>query len=73
MPVYKCKIRGDSKVRLVRAKTASQACKHLVEAETMTADELAEELGKEGAKLETYSGPADAEDEQPDPAKDSEK
>jgi hypothetical protein len=71
LPVYRCRIRGDDKVRLVQARSQSQAAKHLVDAESVSADEMAELLGK-GTELETYAGPADDGDEPPaDPAKDS--
>lgn len=52
MPVYACKIRGDDKVRIVRAKTQSQAAKHLVDADIMNAEELADAIGK-GSTIET--------------------
>jgi hypothetical protein len=59
MPVYGCKIQGTKDVRIVRAKSAAQARAHLVEAETMSAEELADALSKEGAKLETATAPAE--------------
>jgi hypothetical protein len=58
MPVYGCKIPGVKQRRLVRARSAAQARAYLVDAEPLSADELAEELGKEGAKLETATVPA---------------
>jgi hypothetical protein len=46
MPVYAVRIRGQSEVQLVQAASASQARNHVAEAETVTADELADYVGK---------------------------
>ena len=51
MPIYRCKVRGDTKTRIVRAETAAQARNHIVEVETMTAEQMADEIDK-GAKVE---------------------
>ena len=58
MPVYACKIRGSKKPRIVVAKTASQAAKHVVEVDPISAEELAAEVAK-GTVIET-AGAADA-------------
>lgn len=65
MPVYRCKIAGSTEKRLVRAKSAAQARAHLVEAETISADTLAEEI-ENGTKLETATVSA----EEPEPVGD---
>jgi hypothetical protein len=51
MPVYRCKVRGEKKPRIVRADTAAQARGHLVEVDTMTGEEVADEVEK-GATIE---------------------
>jgi hypothetical protein len=51
MPVYKCKIRGDEAVRIVRADTAAQARNHIVEVDTMTAEQMADAM-ENGATVE---------------------
>jgi hypothetical protein len=53
LPVYSCQIEGTGETRIVRAKSAAQARAHLVKAETLSAEELADALSKDGAKLET--------------------
>lgn len=47
MPVYRCKVRGEDKPRIVRADTAAQARGHLVEVETMTGEEVADAVADE--------------------------
>lgn len=63
MPMYRCKIRGETKTRIVRADTAAQARNHIVDVETMTAEEMADEIDKgatiERAGTETPSGDDD--------------
>ena len=57
MPVYACKIEGSTEVRLVRARSQSQAAKHLVECDSVSAEQMADLIGK-GVKLETAAEPA---------------
>ncbi len=52
MAIYKMTVRGEDKVRLVRAATAAQARDHIVSADAINAEELADLLAS-GAKLET--------------------
>jgi hypothetical protein len=52
MPVYGVKVRGDDKERIVRASSAAKARDHVVEAKAMSADELADAIGK-GSEIET--------------------
>lgn len=59
MPVYLCKIAGTKEERVVRARSAAQARAHLVDAEPLSAEALADALSKEGAKLETATAPAE--------------
>lgn len=63
MPIYRCKVRGENKPRIVRADTAAQARNHIVEAETMTAEEMADAIEQgatvERAGTETPSGDDD--------------
>lgn len=51
MPIYKCQVRGEDKPRLVRAATAAQARSHVVSAETITAEEMADAIDG-GASVE---------------------
>lgn len=51
MPIYKCTVRGEKAPRIVRADTAAQARNHLVECETMTAEQMADAIEK-GATIE---------------------
>lgn len=60
MPVYAVRIRGQSDVRLVKAATASQARNHIVEAETVTAEELADYVD-DGSVIEKATRPVDEE------------
>lgn len=62
MPVYSCTIKGDDKVRLVKASSAAQARTHLVLAETVSAEELADAL-EGGATIEKATAPAEPEPE----------
>lgn len=63
MPVYGCKVRGDEKSRVVIADTAAQARNHIVEANTLTAVQLAE-LVADGATVEKAGDlPADEPEE----------
>jgi hypothetical protein len=71
MPVYSCKIKGEDKVRLVKAASAAQARTHLVEAETVSAEELADAL-EGGATIEKATAPAEPETK-PEPAKETPK
>ena len=54
MPVYKCKVRGEKGERIVRADTAAQARNHIVEVETMTAEQMADAI-ENGATVERAS------------------
>jgi hypothetical protein len=54
MPVYKVAIKGAEQPRLVRATSAAQALRHVADAETVSAEQMAELLGK-GVELETAS------------------
>jgi hypothetical protein len=58
MPVYRCKIRGDKAERIVRADTAAQARNHIVEVETMTAEQMADAI-ENGATVERAAAPAE--------------
>ncbi|MBA2717725.1 MAG: hypothetical protein H0U52_00590 [Chloroflexi bacterium] len=58
MPIYECKVRGENKVRLVKAGTAAQARDHIVEAGPISAERMAE-LIEDGAKLEKVGDPTD--------------
>lgn len=69
MPVYLCKIAGTKEERVVRARSAAQARAHLVDAEPLSAEALADALSKEGAKLETADAPVEAPPAQQAPAK----
>ena len=51
MPVYKIKIRGTDQVRAVRASSMAKCREHIVEAEAITAEELADLLA-DGVVLE---------------------
>lgn len=64
MPVYLCKIRGSEDKHLVRARSQSKAAKHLVDAESLSAESLADHIGK-GLTLETATV---AEDRPAEPA-----
>lgn len=66
MPVYACKIEGSTDVRLVRARSQSQAAKHLVECDSVSAEQMADLIGK-GVKLETAAEPAVQAEEEPAP------
>lgn len=69
MPVYSCKVRGSGKRRIVRAKSAAQARDHIVEAEPMSAEQLADEVGK-GTAIEVAGAPEPAaEDTDGEPGK----
>lgn len=52
MPIYSCKVAGDEKARIVKAKSAAQARAHLVQAEPINAEELADALDG-GGVIET--------------------
>lgn len=52
MPIYGVKVRGEPKERVVRASSAAKARDHVVEAKALTAEELADAIGK-GAEIET--------------------
>lgn len=54
MPVYKVNVKGEANPRLVRATSAAQALRHVADAETVSAEQMAELLDK-GVKLETAS------------------
>lgn len=62
MPIYRCKVRGETKTRIVRADTAAQARNHIVEVETMTAEQMADEIEK-GATVERASKDAPSGDD----------
>lgn len=52
MPIYRATIKDSTaKPRLIRAETAAQARNHIVSVETLTAEEMADELEK-GATVE---------------------
>lgn len=57
MPIYKTTIRGDDKPRLVRAATPAQARAHVVTAESITTDQMADLLA-DGATIETAAAAA---------------
>ncbi len=61
MPVYIVKIRGEETTRIVRASSAAKASDHVVEANALKAEELADEIAG-GAVIETA-----LEDGEPDP------
>lgn len=61
LPIYKCKIDGDSKERIVRAETAAQARNHIVSVETMTAEEMADAI-EHGATIEKAAKPTKADE-----------
>jgi hypothetical protein len=65
MPIYKCTIRGEKKPRIVRADTAAQARGHLVDCETMTAEQMADEVEK-GATIERAGAVEPSEAESPE-------
>lgn len=65
MPIYGVKVRGEPKERVVRASSAAKARDHVVEAKALTAEELADAIGK-GAEIETATEVEPA----PDPAGD---
>lgn len=56
MPIYECQVRGTEKPRLVKAATAAQARDHIVSAEAISAERMAE-LVEQGAKLEKAGEP----------------
>ena len=58
MPIYKATIRGTNDTRIVRAETAAQARNHIVEVETMTAEQMADEI-EGGASVERASKDTD--------------
>lgn len=69
MAVFKLTIRGcDGKPRLVKADSRAQAVAHIVDAETVNANELAD-LIADGAKIERAGDlppePADKSEEKP--------
>lgn len=66
MPVYKCKVLGEEGDRLVRAGSAAQARAHLVQAETVTAEEMAD-LIEGGATVERATATVPAEPQTPPP------
>jgi hypothetical protein len=55
--IYKVSIRGTETVRLVKAATAAQARDHIVSADAISAEQMAE-LIEGGAKLEKAGEPA---------------
>lgn len=59
MPVYGCTIAGTKEKRIVRARSAAQARAHVVKADPLSAEELADALAKEGAKIEVATAPAE--------------
>jgi hypothetical protein len=59
MPIYTTPIRGDDKPRLVRADTPAAARSHIVTAESITTDEMAD-LMAAGATIEVAEKPAAA-------------
>jgi len=61
MPIYGVKVLGEPKERVVRASSAAKARDHVVESKALTAEELADAIGK-GAEIET------ATEAEPDPA-----
>lgn len=65
MPIYGVKVRGEPKECVVRASSAAKARDHVVEAKALTAEELADAIGK-GAEIETATEVEPA----PDPAGD---
>lgn len=78
MPVYSCKIEGTEDVRIVRARSAAQARAHLVDAEPLSAEELADAINN-GSTLETATAPAEeapaeeeSKDEPPQPTAEKE-
>ena len=58
MPVYGCTIQGTKDLRVVRAKSAAQARAHLVDAQPLSAEALADAIGK-GVTLETATAPVE--------------
>lgn len=54
MPIYRVKVKGADKLRLVRATSAAQARNHVAEADAISADEMADLLAS-GVELETAS------------------
>jgi hypothetical protein len=60
MPVYSCTVRGSEDKRLVRAASAAQARAHLVQAETVSAEQMADAIEK-GATVEKANATPTAE------------
>lgn len=58
LPIYELQIRGDDKIRLVKAATSAQARDHIVSAKPIGAERMAE-LTETGVKLEKIANPAD--------------
>lgn len=58
MPIYEMQVRGDDKIRLVKATTAAQARDHIVSAKPISAERMGE-LIESGATLEKAVNPAD--------------
>lgn len=64
MPIYRATIKGSKEPpRIVRAETAAQARNHIVEVETLTAEQMADALEK-GATVEkaTAADPGESKD-----------
>ncbi len=68
MPIYRCRVKGESKDRIVRADTAAQARHHLVDVGTMSAEQMADAI-ESGATIERAEVSPPAESDDPPAAK----